>query len=414
MSQRFWPLERGHTITSPFGARWGTTHWGTDFGWDGGSGNRPVYAAQAGTVTHAGAASGFGMWVVLDHPTEAGSGTTVYGHVIPEVAVGDVVTAGQRIARVNPVKGPGNGNVDPHLHFEVHRWIWSPPGPDRLDPLPWLNGAAYPGEEPAVPTPAGGLTAETLSKAMGGALPLERYAALRPAFAAAMRDAGCTTVERAAMWCAQLGHESGGLQWMEELASGEAYEGRADLGNVRTGDGRRFKGRGPIQVTGRHNYTALSAWAHTCGLTPSPTFFVDQPAQLASDKFGFVGAVWYWTIARDMNRYADARDINGATRAINGGTNGLDDRTTRYRRCLDLGAALLPEEDDMTDEERKMLHEVHAAICQPKKSLVEGSQASFDLETFGRLTDAAAYRTERAVAALSEAVARIEQKLGDK
>lgn len=155
MSKRFWPLERGHIITSGFGARWGTTHWGTDFGWDGGSGNRPVYAAQAGTVTHAGAASGFGQWVVVDHPTEAGSGTTVYGHVLPEARVGDVVAAGQRIARVNPVKGPGNGNVDPHLHFEVHRWVWAPPGPDRLDPLPWLQGATYPGE--AAPPAAGSL-----------------------------------------------------------------------------------------------------------------------------------------------------------------------------------------------------------------------------------------------------------------
>lgn len=412
MTARFWPLERGHIITSGFGPRWGTTHWGTDFGWNGGSGNQPVYAAQAGTVTHAGAASGFGMWVVVDHPTEAGSGTTVYGHVIPEVAVGDVVGAGQRIARVNPVKGEGNGHVDPHLHFEVHRWVWAPPGSDRLDPLPWLDDAAYVGDEPDPVPSAAGMTAETLARAMGGSVSLERYAALLPAFTAAMREAGCTTVERAAMWCAQLGHESGGLQWMEELASGAAYEGRRDLGNVRPGDGQRFKGRGPIQVTGRHNYTALSTWAHSRGLTPSPTFFVDQPAQLASDRYGFLGAVWYWTAARQqLNALADARDINGATRAINGGTNGLDDRTTRYKRCLELGAALLPEEGFMSALSAEEQRELYEAICKPKKSLVEGSQAEFDHETFGRLTDAAAYRTERAVAALTDAVARIEKKL---
>jgi hypothetical protein len=41
---------------------------------------------------------------------------------------------------------------------------------------------------------------------------------------------------------AQIGHESGGLRWMVELASGEAYEGRRDLGNTQPGDGRRFKG----------------------------------------------------------------------------------------------------------------------------------------------------------------------------
>ncbi|NKV27767.1 peptidase C39, partial [Rhodococcus hoagii] len=184
-----------------------------------------------------------------------------------------------------------------------------------------------------------------LSRAMGGTVSRERYAALLPAFTAAMREAGCTTVERAAMWCAQLGHESNGLLWMEELASGADYEGRRDLGNTEPGDGRRFKGRGPIQVTGRHNYTECSRWAHGRGLVPTPTYFVDNPAELASDRYGFVGAVWYWTAARpQLNALADARDIVAATRAINGGTNGLPDRQLRYTRCLALGAALLPEE----------------------------------------------------------------------
>ncbi|MDI9900265.1 GH25 family lysozyme [Rhodococcus sp. IEGM 1409] len=146
MAAKFWPLERGLVVTSGFGSRWGTTHWGTDFGKDGGSGGLPVFAVQGGTVVNAGAASGFGQWVVVDHPTADGSGTTVYGHVIPEVAVGARVEAGQRIARINPVKGAGNGNVDPHLHLEWHRSVWSANGADRMDPLPLLDGASYPGE----------------------------------------------------------------------------------------------------------------------------------------------------------------------------------------------------------------------------------------------------------------------------
>lgn len=147
MAPRYWPLARGFIVTSPFGPRGREFHWGTDFGKDGGSGGLAVYAAQAGTITNSGAAQGFGAWVVVDHPTEAGSGTTVYGHVIPEVSAGVYVGAGQRIARINP-DSRTNGGVAPHLHFEVHRSIYASPGPDRLDPLPWLEGAAYP-EEPA-------------------------------------------------------------------------------------------------------------------------------------------------------------------------------------------------------------------------------------------------------------------------
>lgn len=192
-----------------------------------------------------------------------------------------------------------------------------------------------------------GMTVDTLADAMGNSLPRERYAALHPAFVEAMRAADITNINRAAMWCAQLGHESGGLRWMEEIADGSAYEGRTDLGNTRPGDGRRFKGRGPIQVTGRANYTACSAWAFGRGLVPTSTYFVDQPDELASDRYGFIGPVWYWTAARpQLNRLSDARDLDGATRAINGGTNGIDDRRARWSRCLALGDRLLPPTED--------------------------------------------------------------------
>lgn len=155
MAEKYWPLQRGHVVTSQFGSRWGTTHWGVDFGKDGGSGGLPVYAVQAGSVVMVGPASGFGQWVVLDHPTEAGGGTTVYGHVLPEVRQGQVVAAGERIARINPDSN-SNGGVAPHLHLEWHRYVWSQPGSDRLDPLPLLAGALYPGEVPSAPEVGGG------------------------------------------------------------------------------------------------------------------------------------------------------------------------------------------------------------------------------------------------------------------
>jgi murein DD-endopeptidase MepM/ murein hydrolase activator NlpD len=156
MAPRFMPIPAGFIVTDTFGyQQWrGGTHWGVDYGRNGGSGGHPVFAAQGGTVVKVGAASGFGQWVVLDHPTEDGSATTVYGHVNPEVRLGQRVEAGQRIATINP-DSRTNGGVAPHLHFEVHRTVWSPNGRDRLDPTPWLNGALWPGQTPppTIPPP---------------------------------------------------------------------------------------------------------------------------------------------------------------------------------------------------------------------------------------------------------------------
>lgn len=154
------PVDKGFYVTSPFGPRWGTVHYGTDFGRAGGSGGHPVYAVKDGTVTAAGPATGFGQWVNVDHPASNGGGLTVYGHVIPEVKVGQKVTEGQRIARIHPTKGAGNGNVDPHLHLEWHRYVWSPPGGDRLNPMDqlhgarWKNDATLPAPPVVIPPPA--------------------------------------------------------------------------------------------------------------------------------------------------------------------------------------------------------------------------------------------------------------------
>jgi putative chitinase len=180
-----------------------------------------------------------------------------------------------------------------------------------------------------------------LADAMMNSLPQERYAALLPAVVQCLAESGCTTVDRVAMWCAQVGHESAGLRYMQELADGSAYEGRADLGNTQRGDGPRFKGHGPIQITGRYNHAKCSEWAFGRGLVPSPTYFVDNPQDLASDKYGFIGVTWYWTTQRPMNEAADARDLDRATRFVNGGLNGIDDRRSRYNKCLQMGQRLM-------------------------------------------------------------------------
>lgn len=139
------PVDKGFYVTSGFGPRWGTQHWGTDFGRGGGSGGHPIYAVKDGTVVRVGPASGFGQWIGVDHPASNGGGETIYGHVIPEVKLGQKVREGQRIGHINPNQAT-NGGVAPHLHLEWHRYSWVPPGPDRLDPMVMLKGARWPGE----------------------------------------------------------------------------------------------------------------------------------------------------------------------------------------------------------------------------------------------------------------------------
>lgn len=188
---------------------------------------------------------------------------------------------------------------------------------------------------------------KTLLAAMGYAgypapLTLDRYTQLASPCRKALARAQCNTVARAAMFLAQIGAESGSLRWTEELADGSAYEGRADLGNYVPGDGHRFKGRSFIQVTGRSNYSKLSIWAHSEGYVPTASYFIDHPTRLADDAYAFLGPVWYWTVARNMNKYADAHDIEGATRAVNGGLNGFAGRRSRWEKCLTLGDSLIP------------------------------------------------------------------------
>jgi putative chitinase len=146
----------------------------------------------------------------------------------------------------------------------------------------------------------------------------------------AMNANAINTPLRQVHFLAQLGHESASMIYTEELASGQAYEGRKDLGNTQPGDGQRFKGRGLIQITGRANYTAY-------GNARSSDFITgDNPKLLATDPNTAADCSgWFWD-TRKLNDLADQDDVLAITKKINGGTNGLPDRTSRLAlaKCL--------------------------------------------------------------------------------
>lgn len=136
---------------------------------------------------------------------------------------------------------------------------------------------------------------------------------------------------RRAHFLAQVGCESGELRFMEEIASGQDYEGRRDLGNTQPGDGQRFKGRGLIQLTGRANYTEYGrALGREAEILAQPELVANDKA-LCADVAG-----WYWA-RRELNALADRDDLTAVTRRVNGGLNGLEER----RRLLQRAKALL-------------------------------------------------------------------------
>jgi predicted chitinase len=131
----------------------------------------------------------------------------------------------------------------------------------------------------------------------------------------AMAWGGINTCRRISAFLGQIAEESGSLRYMEEIASGKEYEGRCkDLGNCHPGDGVRYKGRGPIQITGRHNYEAAGK-----GIGHN---IVDHPTDAALPQYAFKTAVWYWN-SRGLNAEADK-----------GTQAGFDQCTLRVNGCL--------------------------------------------------------------------------------
>lgn len=169
-----------------------------------------------------------------------------------------------------------------------------------------------------------------------------------------------TSKNRVAMFLAQTGHESGNWNLLEEnlnysaaallrvfpkyyktaaAANADArkpqqianrvYANRMGNGDGASGDGFKYRGRGILQVTGKSNYAACSQALY------GDNRLISTPELLTTQDGAIGSACWYWN-SRKLNAVSDRGDVVGATRIINGGTNGLDDRRSRYDRIIRL------------------------------------------------------------------------------
>jgi predicted chitinase len=192
--------------------------------------------------------------------------------------------------------------------------IWSGAGEPQEEP------STAPADQPA--QPPGTLVTMAQATAVFGRSPSQ---AQLDDLNACLQRFSINTPQRIRHFMAQIAHESGGLRWMKEFASGEDYEGRGDLGNTQSGDGPRYKGAGALQLTGRFNYQKFA------------DFIGNQDVMLGCDyvavKYPFSSAGFWWHL-NAMNSFVD----NGASckqvsAKVNGRNpaNGLEDREAYFR-----------------------------------------------------------------------------------
>jgi len=152
----------------------------------------------------------------------------------------------------------------------------------------------------------------------------------------AIEEYQINTPRRLAGFIAQCAHESGGFKYTTEIASGAAYQGRKDLGNIYPNDGIKFKGRGILQITGRSNYEQVSK---VFGVD-----FVKSPELLAAPQYAVKTSAWKFVQIKG-NNLMDLPDtwrsetkkycpFEYLTYRVNGGQNGAAERLEYFNRAL--------------------------------------------------------------------------------
>lgn len=230
------------------------------------------------------------------------------------------------------------------------------------DPIPVvpseLPAAPIPIPAPAsVVTPKELLTASQLQEIMPRCPP-NQLQVYTKAICIAMQEGQINTTQRIACFLGQIAHESNQLrEWIENLnysvkalmvtwpkrfptvesaqpyanqpekLANYVYANRMGNGDVASGDGFRFRGRSPLQLTGRNSYRSCGAYL---GID-----LENKPDLASGASIGFKISVWYWT-SHNLNNLADIGDFVGITKAINGGTIGLAQREAFYKKALEV------------------------------------------------------------------------------
>jgi putative chitinase len=205
--------------------------------------------------------------------------------------------------------------------------------------------------------------------------PAKRALYLAPLNAAMLAYGIGTTMWRAAAFAAQLAHESGELRWMEEIwgptPAQLRYEPPSDLaqrlGNTQAGDGKRFKGRGPIQITGRFNYDKYGKLL--------ARDLIANPTLAAAPDVAFATAGLFWQ-SNGLNELADAQQFVTITRRINGGTNGLADRQMYYERAKAALATGFVADAVTRGADPTRLHEPLEPLTRGHEAIVRSGRAS--------------------------------------
>lgn len=191
------------------------------------------------------------------------------------------------------------------------------------------------------------------------------------------------TPARIRHFLAQVAHESGGMRWVKELASGDAYEGRKDLGNTSIGDGPKYKGAGALRLTGRLNYQKFA------------DFIGDKDVMLGVDyvanKYPFTSAGFWWQ-ANAMNSFIDnGANCRQVSAKVNGRdpASGLDEREAYFEaatRAIPPGAQQsvnrVSDLDPRGKEEKGLIGPKKPAPVKPGDSYLLVNNRDKDMEAY--------------------------------